>query len=236
MTANPPASLDDSGVNSLKIPVREVRSRALPEGVAGEGLGLLTDRGEVRAILHRATGSRRGVIWVCGARGGFGGPASGLYAQLAEELTGQGISSLRLDYRYPNAFPDCVTDLLAGIAYFADNGCGPVALVGHSFGGAVVIAAGAFSLDVAGVVSLSPQTYGANVAGLLSPKPLLVVHGKSDTRLPYSCGQQIYQWAKEPKQLVLYDGAGHRLEQCREELAALLTGWIPATLTAAAKQ
>ena len=61
------------------------------------------------------------------------------------------------------------------------------------------------------------------MAGLVAPRPLLVVHGKSDTRLPYSCGQQIYDWANQPKQLVLYEGAEHRLAECREELAALLT-------------
>ena len=82
------------------------------------------------------------------------------------------------------------------------------------------------------VVSLSPQTYGANMAGLVSPRPMLIVHGKADTRLPYSCGMQVFEWANEPKQLVLYEGAEHRLEECREELGALLTQWIPATLNA----
>ncbi len=77
----------------------------------------------------------------------------------------------------------------------------PVALVGYSFGDAVVVAAGVVSRHVDGVVSLFSQTYGANMVGLLSPCPLLVVHGKSDTRLPYSYGQQIYDWANQPKQL-----------------------------------
>ena len=67
---------------------------------------------------------------------------------------------------------------------------------------------------VAGVVALAPQTYGAHLAGQLAPRPLLVVHGKADTRLPYSCGVQIYHWAQEPKQLVLYEGAEHRLDEC----------------------
>ena len=214
----------------LKTEVREVRPIPLPDGDTGEGLCIRTDRGEITAILHRAPESRKGVIWVCGARGGFGGPGPGLYAQLAESLTGQGISSLRLDYRLPNIIPECAMDLLAGVTYFENLAHDPVVIVGHSFGGAVVIAAGAVSRHVAGVVSLSPQTYGANMARLVSPRPLLVVHGKGDTRLPYSCGQQIYDWAREPKQLVLYDGVEHRLEECREELKELLTDWIPTTL------
>ena len=219
-----------------KVPVREARAIPLPDGNTGEGIALCTDRGEIPAVLHSAPDSRKGVIWVCGARGGFGGPGPGLYAQLAEEFTQQGITSVRLDYRVPNDLRECAMDLMAGVTYLEDTGHDPVVVVGHSFGGAVVIAAGAVTEHVAGVVSLSPQTYGANMAGLVSPRPLLVVHGKADTRLPYSCGQQVYDWAQEPKQLVLYDGAEHRLEECREELAALLTVWIPETLNSTATQ
>ena len=80
--------------------------------------------------------------------------------------------------------------------------------------------------------SLASQTYGARLVGQLAPRPLLVVHGKADTRLPYTCGLQIYDWAQEPKQLVLYDGAEHRLDECAEDLDELLTQWIPATLRA----
>ena len=187
--------------------------------------------GEIPSILHQAPDSKLAVIWVCGARGGFGGPAGGMYARLAESLQEKGITSLRLNYRQPNVLPECVLDLLAGIAMLKGTGHQPVVLVGHSFGGAVVIAAGVASSHVQGVVCLSSQTYGAGMAGQLSPKPLLVVHGKSDTRLPYSCGVEIHGWAQEPKQLVLYDGAEHRLEECKDELESLLTEWIPTTLT-----
>lgn len=202
------------------------------EGDAGEGLVLRTNRGDVPAILHAAPESTRAVVWVSGARGGFGGPASGLYADLSQEFTNQGITSLRMDYRHPNNIQECALDLLAGVNFLQATGYGPAVVVGHSFGGAVVIAAAAFSDHVAGVVSLSPQTYGAQGAGMLSPTPLLVVHGKADTRLPFSCAVAIHDWAKEPRELVLYDGAEHRLDECRSELMDLLREWIPARLTA----
>jgi uncharacterized protein len=140
------------------------------------------------------------------------------------------ISSLRLCYRHPNVLPECALDVLAGVAYLTQGGAQPVVLVGHSFGGAVVITAGALNDHVAGVVALAPQTSGARLAGQLAPRPLLVVHGKANTRLPYTGGVQIYDWAQEPKQLVLYEGAEHRLDECAEELDQLLTQWIPATL------
>ena len=123
-------------------------------------------------------------------------------------------------------------DLLAGVSYLKDTGHQPVVVVGHSFGGAVVIAAGANSSHIKGVVALSPQTHGAGMAGKVAPRRLLVVHGKADSRLPFTCAQQIYDWAKDPKELVLYEGAEHRLEECRDDLESLLGRWIPETLAA----
>ena len=227
-----PGQKPESAADLIKL--LRVSDAPLPDGDTGAGLKFHTNRGEFRGIVHRAGGAAdaggRAVIWVCGARGGFGGPGPGTYARLSEQLTQQGITSLRLDYRFPNDLLECVLDLLAGVEYCQEKGYGPVVVVGHSFGGAVVIAAGATSPHIKGVVSLSPQTYGAGMAGQVAPRKLLVVHGKADTRLPFSCAQQIYQWAQEPKELVLYDGAEHRLEECRDELETLLSAWIPATL------
>jgi len=230
MAENLNQSFSQDAARGPVISIREVLGGPPHEGDLGKGLLFRTNRGDIPAILHEATEARWGVIWVCGARGGFAGPAKGVYARLAEAFRDKGITSLRLNYRQPNHFPECALDLLAGIDYFKSAGYDPVVLVGHSFGGAVVIATGAVSPHVRGVVSLSPQTYRAHMAGFLSPRPLLVVHGKSDTRLPYTCGMQIYSWASEPKRLVLYDGAEHRLEECREDLETLLGNWIPATL------
>ena len=225
-----------SGAESrLGMAIEEVLVGAPHEGDAGEGLVIRTNRGDIRAILHAAPDTKRAVIWVCGARGGFGGPASGMYADLSEEFIGNGITSLRMDYRQPNEIQECALDLLAGVNFLRALEYGPVVVVGHSFGGAVVIAAGAFSDHVAGVVSLSPQTYGAQGAGMLSPTPLLVVHGKADTRLPFSCAVAIHDWAKDPRELVLYEGAEHRLDECRIELMDLLRDWIPDKLTAGAE-
>ena len=212
--------------------VQGVETIDLPDGDVGDGLRFRTNRGSMDAILHRAPDADQAVIWVCGARGGFGGPGPGTYARMAEQFAANGITSLRLDYRFANDVFECALDLLAGVSYLKGTGHQPVVVVGHSFGGAVVIAAGANSSHVKGVVALSPQTYGAGMAGQVAPRKLLVVHGKADTRLNFSCGQQIYDWAKEPKELVLYDGAEHRLEECRDDLESLLGRWIPETLAA----
>ena len=62
---------------------------------------------------------------VCGAGGGYRGPGGGAYARVAETLKGQGISTLRLNYRQPNLFPECVLDLLAGIIFLGNTGYRP---------------------------------------------------------------------------------------------------------------
>ena len=208
----------------------EVEDAPLPDGDIGQGLKFHTNRGDFSAIIHRSPRAQQAVVWVCGARGGFGGPGPGTYATLAEQFVSKGITSLRLDYRLPNDMMECIFDLLSGVAYCKRTGHGPVVVVGHSFGGAVVVAAGANSAHIKGVVSLSPQTAGAGMAGMLAPRKLLVVHGKADTRLPFRCAETIYELAKEPKELVLYEGAEHRLEECRGELESLLATWIPNTL------
>ena len=215
---------------AFSIGIHDVRTGPPHVGELGEGLLLRTDRGDIQSIMHQSPKAQHGVIWVGGARGGFGGPGKGAYARLAEELCRVRIASLRMNYRHPNVLPECALDIMAGVTYLQQCGLPSVLLVGHSFGGAVVITAGALHAHVVGVVALSPQTYGARLAGQLAPRPLLVVHGKADTRLPYTCGVQIYHWAQEPKQLVLYAGAEHRLDECAAALAQLLTQCISATL------
>ena len=218
-------------VTSL-LEIQEVPNVPAHDEGEGQGLVLQTKQGILRAILHEAEHTRKAVVWVCGAGGGFGGPGSGTYVRLAEAFRDQGITSLRLDYRQPNNLRECVLDLVTGVEYLKSKEHEPVVVVGHSFGGAVVIAAGVASDHVKGVVSLSPQTFGTKMVRRLSPVPLLLVHGKADTRLPYSCAVQIYRMSKEPRELVLYDGAEHGLQECREELETLLGDWIPAVLAA----
>lgn len=238
------------------IQIEQVLPRRLDEGDTGEGLLISTDRGHIPAIFHpppdeavaesdaipaagvspdASPGPAAGsIVWITGARGGFAGPASGLYAQLAAEFAHQnGIVSLRLDYRKPNNFEECALDLIAGLNFLQSTGRGPAVIVGHSFGGAVVIAVATLHYHTAGVIALAPQTYGARGAGQLAPIPLLVVHGKADTRLPYAGAVAIHSWAQDPRQLVLYDHAEHRLDECRPQLADLLREWIPATLATA---
>ena len=90
-------------------------------------------------------------------------------------------------------------------------------------------------LTLKAVAALSSQTAGAANAGDVSPRPLLLVHGTGDTRLPPRCSEMIYEWAEQPKELVMYDGAGHGLQECKEELHDLLAQWIRDRLSGASR-
>jgi pimeloyl-ACP methyl ester carboxylesterase len=107
----------------------------------------------------------RAVLWVFGAGGGFGGPAGGVYTRLASRLVNDGIASLCVDYRYPGRLRPCVDDVRSGLEYLRADGAGRAILVGHSFGGAVVIQAGISRPEVAGVAALSSQTFGTDDVG-----------------------------------------------------------------------
>ncbi len=186
---------------------------------------LKTAAGDIECLFHFVKG-QCGVIWVCGALGGFDGPSFGVFKALSEELLSEGISSLRLNYRLPGDFDRCVLDVLVGIRFLEREGMDKIALVGHSFGGAVVIMAGTMSPRVKAVVGVSSQTFGAQRVAELSPRPLLLIHGERDRNLSVHCSEHIYEWANEPKELVIYKNNGHFLRECREDLHDLLKSWL----------
>jgi hypothetical protein len=192
-------------------------------------LQLATSLGNLRCRLHAAAAIGPAVVWVFGAGGGLGGPAGGVYERLAAHLLHEEVTSLQMDYRHPGQLDHCVLDTLAGVTYLEGVGlaeAGRVALVGHSFGGAVVITAGAIHESVAAVAAMSSQTYGADRVSELSPKPLLLVHGMDDEVLPDSCSRALYRAAGDTKELILYPGCRHGLDQCREELDRDLSAWL----------
>ena len=207
-----------------ELELRRVEQATDDEGA--EQLVLHPDGGAIRCRFHAAPTGDAAVLWVFGAGGGLGGPAGGVYPRLARQLLGDGIASLELDYRRPAHLADCVRDVLFGISYLRTRGRRRIVLGGHSFGGAVVITAGAMSGVVVAVAALSSQVRGTEPVDRISPRPLLVLHGTADEVLPDRCAQDIYRRAQEPKRLVLYPGCRHGLDDCRAELDRDLLSWI----------
>lgn len=197
----------------------------LPESETSERLQLVTSEGALPCRYHPAEGEHA-ILWVFGAGGGLGGPAGGLYTRLGGRFRESGTASLELDYRHPGYLEDCILDVLIGLACLESLGKRRIVLVGHSFGGAVVINAGLSSDAVIAVAALSSQTAGIDAVGKLSPKPVIFIHGEKDEILPPACSRDLYARAREPKELILYPGCFHGLDQCQEALDRDLSRWI----------
>ena len=166
---------------------------------------------------------------VSGALGGVAGP-SGAYPALAGQLQAAEIAALRLDYRKPENMNECVYDLDAGLDELRHRGVMRFALVGWSFGGAVVISSGVAHSDVLGVATLASQTAGTAAVSRLAPRSLLLLHGTADQVLPDWCSRYLYEEASEPKRLILCEGDGHEFSRSHAEAVRILFEWAVALL------
>ena len=73
--ANAPGGEPPESDDSDSMGILEVQRGATADGGPGDGLLFRTNRGDFAGILHQAPDANQAVVWVCGARGGFGGPA-----------------------------------------------------------------------------------------------------------------------------------------------------------------
>jgi pimeloyl-ACP methyl ester carboxylesterase len=215
--------------SALEMTVYEYRIG--PAREAFHHVTLTTDRGIVEGHYYRVPGSKRAAIWVGGAGGGWDSPAHDLYSQSSQNLTADSIASLRIRYRHPNVLAECILDVLSGLIFLEHEGIRAVAVIGHSFGGAVVIGAAAASPLIRTVITLSTQSRGIAPATELVDCSILLIHGKADRVLSPRCSEHAYELAPGPKQLILYDGAGHSLDEVRSEVLKTVEKWIVSELS-----
>ncbi len=71
-------------------------------------------------------------------------------------------------------------------------------------------------------VPLAPH----EAAGLISPTPLLVVHGDADRFFPLEHAHQIFDAAREPKELWIEEGYGHAESAATPDLIRRIGRWI----------
>jgi pimeloyl-ACP methyl ester carboxylesterase len=192
---------------------------------------LVTSRQDsVDCRYYYTEGAKKAVIWVGGIGGGWDTPAKWMYPQLCQKLVNnERISSLRIRYRYPRDLDESLTDVIAGIKSLEHDGIQSVGLVGHSFGGAVVIeAAAAVPNIVMTVVTLSTQSYRAMeaVSKLRKGCSILLIHGTDDDVLWPSCSSSVYNKANILKKIILYEGAKHGLEEAAEQVHQVVFQWL----------
>jgi predicted esterase len=203
---------------------RAMRGMATPKCIEIPVAGERTD-----GIITEVANAPGGVVMVGGASGGMYGP-SGVYEDLAARMADRYLAALRLEYRRTSRITPCMEDTLAGVDLLAGRGVPRVVLIGWSFGGAVVITAGAMSRVVVGVATVASQTHGTELVSRVAPRRLLLIHGTADEVLSDRCSRQLYAQAREPKELVLFEGDGHGIERHRAELLRKLDDWCAATL------
>jgi alpha/beta superfamily hydrolase len=208
----------------LTLSIKGVRAR---EGEApGELLvELNTTRGTITVHLSPCEGKTGVAVFLGGAAGGVRGPADAVYVRLARDLVDSGVTAVRVEYRDPGEFEECVLDALAACSFVKGIGAERVVLVGHSFGGAVAVKAGELSPLTTAVCSLSAQRYGTFEVDVLG-KPLLLIHGSRDEVLDQQASKDIYERAKEPKRLVILEGSGHGLLEHRDEVFTLVRDFV----------
>lgn len=183
--------------------------------------------GTTKGRYYHAVGATCGVVMVGGVGGDFDTPARGLYPRLAVSLQDEGLNSLRVEFRAPDSLSESIVDTLAGISFLLKEGCQKLALVGHSLGGAVVAQAASRTREVNTVVLLSTQTYGVDPVTRLDPRvAVLLIHGKADNVLSYEGSKKTYARVHAKKRLLLYEGAGHCLDEVADDVYHEVRSWI----------
>jgi pimeloyl-ACP methyl ester carboxylesterase len=166
------------------------------------------------------------VVMMAGAMGGFSGPARALYLEFADRQVARGRGAIIVDYRKPGDLDRSLLDVAATVDWSMREGGRRFAMVGHSFGGAVAVQAGAMlSEHCAGVVTLSTQSAGCQIASELGGIPLLLLHGDRDEVLTPDNSAMVRMMAGYGDFRII-EGAGHGLETARDELLDLLDEWI----------
>jgi esterase/lipase len=181
----------------------------------------------VNCRFYPSKGSKTGVIFVGGIGGDFDSPAKNLYSKLAAQLCHEDINALRIEFRYPTDIDESVQDVLLGVRFLESEGAISLGLVGHSFGGAVVVQAASKSIAVKTVVTLATQSYGAEAVEQLSEgTSIMLVHGTDDETLSPQNSELIYKLASEPKELLILQGNGHDLVESAAEVYDQIHKWL----------
>ncbi len=222
----PGAGNGSTPIEELTLSIKGVRARAGDEPGELE-VELETSRGAITVFLYPCEGKTGCAVFLSGAGGGVKGPANDVYVRLGRELVADGITTVRVQYREPGEFEECVLDALAACSFLKGIGAEQVVIVGHSFGGAVAVKAGELAPISTAVVGMSSQRFGTQEVEQLG-KPLLLIHGSRDDVLDQAASQDIYDRAREPKQLVLLADAGHGLTEAADEVHDLLKEFITA--------
>jgi fermentation-respiration switch protein FrsA (DUF1100 family) len=75
----------------------------------------------------------------------------------------------------------------------------------------------------------------AEAAAKIAPVPLLIVHGEKDIYFPPEHAHQLYQAARDPKDLWVLPDMGHAESSCRQDLVDRIGCWVGQAVQATAR-
>lgn len=196
-------------------PAAALESFAMQDVRLGPNLRLVevhTMRGLLGLLWHGPVDAEELVVLCPGAMGGMLGPSRGMFHALGQDLAGEGIATVSVDYRRPNDIQSCVLDAVATVDLGAQSGATRIVSIGHSFGGAIALNVGVIlSGSVAGVCLLSTQSAGCERAAAIAPRPFLLIHGDQDEILPPESSLAVRELAGGHGEVVIVPGEGHGL-------------------------
>ncbi|MBB5666612.1 hypothetical protein GGE68_004844 [Rhizobium leguminosarum] len=205
----------------------------IPEQASwGETVGIKTPDGEMLYGLYSQGDSAKPCVLLF-----FGnGDRVDNYAFLAQALATRRIGLLAISYRgYPGSTgapseQGLLTDGIAAFDWLSAQAGSEIVVLGRSLGTGVAVNTAA-KRPAVGVILVSPYLSVLSVAQTHYPflpvelllkdpfrsdlnigkvrQPKLFLHGRLDDSIPLSSGQALYSIAPEPKQMLIYDGAGH---------------------------
>lgn len=207
----------------------QARERA-PQRPSFYPLTLRGERNEIACRYYAHPGAQAAAVWV-GTTDEWDSPARALYPRLCERLQEEGIASLRVCLHRPRDLAHCIADIHAGIHYLSGQGIARLALIGHGRGATAVIHAAVGLRFARTVIALAAEGGGAEAIERLGPRcSLLLLHGDDDRVAPVAGAQAIYEFAREPKELLRYAGTGHDLDEVADGVGDTVHAWITGEL------
>ncbi len=185
----------------------------------------------VWAPLVHSLASTVGLIFVTGVDGGYDEPADAIYTATAEKFAKFGVRSVFVHYREPGDLQTSLEDAKAAAQYLREKGIGRIAILGWSFGGAVITNTAALIPEIVTVVGFAPQS--AETVPILPTQSILLIHSESDENVPVSASEDIL--AETPVQsrheFLRLTGYDHRLDGASPEVAPRVARWLQRELS-----
>jgi dienelactone hydrolase len=176
--------------------------------------------------------SEVGIVFVTGIDGGFLEPVDGLYDRLAERFAALGVPSVFVTYRAPGDVESSVNDARAGVEWLKSHGVRRMALVGWSFGGAVLTNTPPRVPEIRTIVGVAPQSEHTEAAAEFTDQSALFFHSQVDENVPFYSSQQILETfpASVRTRLVPFDHGTHQLNGMADEVDPIAFSWIMSEL------